>query len=635
MRIRIAPPVKLLVFFLLAGTPLVALAWLGWELLEREDAARVRERLENASTLIAADLERSLSRWEGLLPDVSRREPVALPPNTLTLLFNSAGVLDRQGTRLAYLPIAPVAAEDHSHVFDVAERAEFGPGGDVKRAAATYRTLAASGHRALRGESMMRLARVLRGQHREKDALSVYDELRALDDVRVGQTPAGLLASRERMVLLTRLQDGPGASREAANLAAALAEGRFLIDRATFDFYRGSLPDPVAVSVDVPALRLAAAVEQLWPAFQREAGGRTGAVTAAGRFAAVWRRNPEGVAVIAGDVDGLFPSAPEVSRKLGVRVSFENQASASHRDLAVSPSVITRPASETGLPWTLQVALADSVPFGEGRASRRRVFGAGFGLMVAIMAAAGYFIFRSVNRELAVARLQSDFVAAVSHEFRTPLTAMCHLTEALDEGHAPPERVPQYYRALRKESRRLHGMVESLLDFRRIESGRRTYEFIDTDAAEFVTRTVQEFRDHAGDAAGRVKVCQGHRERGAWPIRADRDALAVAIRSLLDNAVKYSPSSARVTVTLELRDGYVGIGVEDEGPGIEKHEQREIFRKFTRGTAARTLNVKGTGIGLTMAAEIVRAHGGRLELRSEPGRGSRFTTLLPIRQGQA
>jgi signal transduction histidine kinase len=78
---------------------------------------------------------------------------------------------------------------------------------------------------------------------------------------------------------------------------------------------------------------------------------------------------------------------------------------------------------------------------------------------------------------------------------------------------------------------------------------------------------------------------------------------------------------------------FTGISVEDRGPGIGSEEQRDVFRKFVRGSAARTLNVKGTGIGLAMADQIVKAHGGRLELSSEPGRGSRFTILLPTVSG--
>ena len=262
---------------------------------------------------------------------------------------------------------------------------------------------------------------------------------------------------------------------------------------------------------------------------------------------------------------------------------------------------------------------------------RRNLFAAGFGLVALVIASAAYVVFRAVNRELRVARLQSDFVAAVSHEFRTPLTAMCHLTEMLEEGGAPPARLPEYYRALGKESRRLQALVENLLDFGRMDSGRRTYEFSETDAGDLVDHVVQEFADRSPSAARRLAkatlVDQAH-ER--LPIHADREALALALRNLVDNAIKYSPESSPVRVAVTSRNGSVAVSVEDQGAGISSDERREVFRRFARGAASRSLNVKGTGIGLTMADQIVKAHGGRLELESAPGRGSTFTIILPV-----
>jgi len=246
-------------------------------------------------------------------------------------------------------------------------------------------------------------------------------------------------------------------------------------------------------------------------------------------------------------------------------------------------------------------------------------------LMLLVITAASYFVFRAVNRELSVARLQSDFVAAVSHEFRTPLTAMSHITEMLEEGGAPGDRLPLYYRALGKETRRLRGMVESLLDFGRMEAGRRIYQMEDLDAAALVEQVVDEFREQAN--AHRIEL---NAPAGERRVRADREALTRALRNLLENAAKYSPDSSTVRVSVESQGGHFAISVEDQGAGIPKHEQREIFRKFVRGTSARTLNVKGSGIGLAMVDHIVKAHGGRIDLNSEPGRGSRFTILLPL-----
>jgi signal transduction histidine kinase len=226
-----------------------------------------------------------------------------------------------------------------------------------------------------------------------------------------------------------------------------------------------------------------------------------------------------------------------------------------------------------------------------------------------------------------MARLQSEFVSAVSHEFRTPLAAMRHLTDLLEEGGAPPDRLTSFYSALGKEARRLQAMVESLLDFARFESGRHAYDMQEHDATELTTELVNEFCEQRRLAPGRV---EWRSPCDAVPVRADREALALAVRNLLDNAVKYSPESSRVSVSVERRGGTVRISVEDHGPGIGANEKRDIFRRFVRGRAAKTLNVKGTGIGLAMAQGIVGAHGGRIEVESREGQGSRFTVVLPL-----
>jgi len=116
-------------------------------------------------------------------------------------------------------------------------------------------------------------------------------------------------------------------------------------------------------------------------------------------------------------------------------------------------------------------------------------------------------------------------------------------------------------------------------------------------------------------------------------IRADREALSRALWNLLDNAVKYSPDAAAVRVEVAPAGDHVAIRVHDQGWGIPTAEQKEIFRKFVRGTAARAANVNGTGIGLALVEHIVRAHGGDIRLESQPGRGSMFALLLPAAEG--
>jgi signal transduction histidine kinase len=263
-------------------------------------------------------------------------------------------------------------------------------------------------------------------------------------------------------------------------------------------------------------------------------------------------------------------------------------------------------------------------------AQRRRLMMAGLATLAILMIAASYLITRAVSRELAVARLQSDFVSAVSHEFRTPLTSMRQFTEMLVEDDSlPAEERRAFYRAQERATRRLSRLVESLLDFGRMEAGARPYRLEPLDAAQLVGTVVEEFRQETA-LNGFAIECAAP-ESGA-PIQADRDALAQALWNLLDNAVKYSGDSRTVRVEVEA-GSVVAIRARDEGIGIPPSEQQQIFRKFARGSSAEVQGVKGTGIGLAMVRHIVDAHGGSVKVQSEPGTGSTFMIELPATGG--
>jgi signal transduction histidine kinase len=232
-----------------------------------------------------------------------------------------------------------------------------------------------------------------------------------------------------------------------------------------------------------------------------------------------------------------------------------------------------------------------------------------------------------MSRELAVARLQSDFVSAVSHEFRTPLTSLTQFTEMLVENESlPAETRRRYYEAQARATSRLSRLVESLLDFSRMEAGARPYRLEPLDAAELANAVVEEFRLEVADQDFAIE-CDA--PAGAM-VHADREALSQALWNLLDNAVKYSDPSRFVHVEVE-HGREIALRVRDRGPGIPASEWKQVFRKFARGSAARVGNVRGTGIGLAMVRHIVEAHGGRVTLDSEPGSGSTFTIVLPAK----
>jgi len=251
--------------------------------------------------------------------------------------------------------------------------------------------------------------------------------------------------------------------------------------------------------------------------------------------------------------------------------------------------------------------------------------------MMLFLLAGTYFIARAIRREAYVSRLQSDFVSSVSHEFRSPLTSMRQLSELLAEGRVPSEERRQlYYETLVGETQRLERLVETLLHFGRMEARAQKYKFAELDVGELAEHAAAEFERELGHSRQIERA--GPRD---CRIRADAEALEVALRNLLDNAVKYSPPDAHVGVEWTRTGAQVAIQVRDQGVGVAAAERKSIFQKFVRGSAAAALHVKGTGVGLAMVRQIVTAHGGEIHLESEPGRGSRFTILLPASDGGA
>jgi signal transduction histidine kinase len=249
-------------------------------------------------------------------------------------------------------------------------------------------------------------------------------------------------------------------------------------------------------------------------------------------------------------------------------------------------------------------------------------------MMAVLILTGSYFIARAFSREMAVARLQTDFVAAVSHEFRTPLTTMRQLTEMLARGRIPSEeRRQRYYDVLAHETGRLHRLVEGLLNFGRMEAGAQEFRFEKIDAMILVRGVVTDFQREAESTGYRIEL-QTHGISTA--IKADKEALERALWNLLDNAVKYSPDSKTIWVEVARYGIELVLRVRDRGVGMAAKEQKEIFRKFVRGEAAKSASIKGTGIGLSMVHRIVEAHGGRIRVESEPGRGSTFTIVLPL-----
>lgn len=236
--------------------------------------------------------------------------------------------------------------------------------------------------------------------------------------------------------------------------------------------------------------------------------------------------------------------------------------------------------------------------------------------------------YRSVNKQVAFARLKSDFVSNVSHELRTPLALIRLYAETLELGRiTTSEKKHEYYSIIRKESERLTALINNILDFSRIEAGRKEYDFRETDIAELVRNTLDSYRFQIEQQGFALEE---QIEPGIPKVRVDREAIARALVNLVNNALKYSDNEKFLGVKLYREKSVLKLEVSDRGIGIERNEQSRIFEKFYRTCDPLVHNTKGSGLGLSLVRHITQAHGGEVEVESAPGRGSKFTLSLPL-----
>jgi len=614
--------------------PAVTLVWLGIQLLEQDRAVlaqREQQRRIAVGEAAAAELRRSIATAEHLF------DGGIVPDGVVRFVFSEASLKVSPSTRLLWTAAPAALTPANDSAFPNATRLEYQ--GDLDGALRIYGRFANSSDRAVRAGALRRMARVQWQQRQWDDALGTYRALAELHEISDLGMPADLLARRNAADVLHAAGRADELNREVTQLETDLLASKWSLDGASWDLtihdiarWRGGLFD-----VPPDRQRFSHLAETLWSEFRE---GTLSAqlphrvVDVDGMPVMLLSRTSSDSVTIIGVSQPVLRSWEEQA----VGSAFADEAklaltTAAGGFIAGTPApsgapIVRLNSSDTGLPWTLTLHSDQWSRAGEQFEYRRRLLAVGLASILLLLGGGSYFLWRVVRRELAVSRLQADFVAAVSHEFRTPLASMRHVTELLEEDdEMPAQRRRSFYEIYRRNTERLHQLVESLLDFARMEAGRKAYELQPIDAAAFATRVVAEFQRHVGMGKSPIEV-DGTTADGL-KVNGDRDALANALWNLLDNAVKYSPEGQAIHVRVAPHPAGVAIVVEDRGLGIARHERDAIFQRFVRGQQALALGIKGTGLGLAMVAHIARAHGGDVEVESEEQRGSTFRLVLP------
>jgi two-component system, OmpR family, phosphate regulon sensor histidine kinase PhoR len=262
-----------------------------------------------------------------------------------------------------------------------------------------------------------------------------------------------------------------------------------------------------------------------------------------------------------------------------------------------------------------------------GSAARDYVFGTLIVALVATTVIGTAATLGVIYRESRVARLQTDFVNKVSHDLRTPLTSIRMFVETLQMGRlSDPSRQAEALGIISDEVTRLSALINRLLDWARMESGKRSYQFEACDVGTLVDGALAALAPQLLTQPAEVRRDLAAELPRVW---ADPAAIGDALLNLLQNACKYTGPEKKIAVTAHADGETVLLTVSDNGPGIARADQKRIFEKFYRAKDPLDRTIEGSGLGLSMVKHIAKAHGGKVTVASQPGQGAAFTLALP------
>ncbi len=641
------------IFVLLPGTFLGVFALRALRQEGQLGRQRTRERLERIAKEVGGDLDSEFRRWEetarlaakqgtldaGSCPDIVR---TALEqPGCGVVIFESDHGLETipPAAPLYRLTNAPgpqagsnrlPASLDEAESLEI-ERKDFG------RAVLAYRRLLNSTDPGLRPLVLQRLGRTLRKAGRYEEAATAYRNLQSLDPVWIGGLPSDLIAQYELCALDVESRDTAELGIKALAFYRDLTEGRWLLDKPRYLYYsdrcRAWCRESQAAGIEFDKLRmteerklsLSRATENLLDAPKRILMGQADA------YFAFWQTKPFSAVVLSANFLGsnwwpgvLSTRGEDID---GVLFSPEGKTLIGAATTETPPFAVVRDLRAGEAPWLLQVWPRQPAAINAEIRQRQTLSLTMLVFVVALLLFGGYITIRIVRREFEIARLRADFVSTVSHEFRSPLAGIHHLGEMLLDGRVTDQvKLRGYFQMIVQESDRLARLVENILDFSRMEEGRKEYRFEPLSPTPWLRQLAADF---GSEIAARGVSVEASIPDGLPPISADAQALGSALRNLFDNAVKYSPGEKTIWLDAEAEGGELRIAVRDRGIGISEQDRKHVFDRFYRADGDISKRVKGAGLGLSLVQHIVSAHGGTVECHSRVAEGSTFTVRLP------
>lgn len=248
-------------------------------------------------------------------------------------------------------------------------------------------------------------------------------------------------------------------------------------------------------------------------------------------------------------------------------------------------------------------------------------------LLDVVLIGAVVLVFRSVSKEVRLAQNKSDFVSNVSHEIRTPLALISMFSETLEMGRiTSEEKKMEYYRIIRKETQRLTGIVNRILNFSQTEANKKAFHPEVLIANREIKDILATYEFHLSNKGFAYEFIEDSDIR----VRADKEAFVESVINLIDNAMKYSAGTKRIEISLTAKAGYCLVRVKDEGVGISPSDMKHIFEKFYRVSSGNLAKTGGTGLGLSLVKQLMEAQQGHITVTSEVGRGSTFTLHFPL-----